>query len=279
MASAFSSHAVSRGHTGNHDDHLPHSPRVNHDGYFAHDTPNPCATIHLIPRLTVKTLNPCIVPFHGTAADGADASMEQPRRSRMTSSSKFRRGVLILLFGLCATGLIGQNRAAAEGTAASIPVEMVADYLYALIEADREAYTKHVVERLQSKGVVVASENWEATNSLPLPAQLLMESGRIMGRKNTGVQYRLISLWPINKRNAASSEIEKLGLATILTHPAKPYTGYVKEGGTRYFRAVYPDLAVTQACIGCHNAHPDSPKRDFKINDVMGGLVISIPVK
>jgi len=197
----------------------------------------------------------------------------------MTSSSKFRRGVLILLFGLCATGLIGQNRAAAEGTAASVPVEMVADYLYALIEADREAYTKHVVERLQSKGVVVASENWEATNSLPLPAQLLMESGRIMGRTNTGVQYRLISLWPINKRNAASSEIEKLGLATILTHPTKPYTGYVKEGGTRYFRAVYPDLAVTQACIGCHNAHPDSPKRDFKINDVMGGLVISIPVK
>lgn len=197
----------------------------------------------------------------------------------MTSSSKFRQGALILVFGLLTTGLIGQNRATAEGTAASLPIELVANYLYAMIEADREAYTRHVVERMQAKGVVVASENWEETNSLPLPAQLLMESARIMGRKGTGVQYRLISLWPINKRNAASSEIEKLGLATVLTHPTKPYTGFVKEGGTRYFQAVYPDLAVTQACIGCHNAHPDSPKRDFKINDVMGGLVISIPVK
>lgn len=197
----------------------------------------------------------------------------------MTCSNTFRRGVLVLVFGLGATGLIGQGRAAAEGPAASLPVEMVADYIYALIEADREAYTKHVVERLQAKGVAVAAENWEESNSLPLPAQLLMESGRIMGRKGTGVQYRLISLWPINKRNSASNEMEKLGLATILTHPTKPYTGYVKEGGTRYFRAVYPDLAVTQACIGCHNAHPDSPKRDFKINDIMGGLVISIPVK
>jgi hypothetical protein len=197
----------------------------------------------------------------------------------MLSSNNFRRGVLILAFGLGTAGLIGQSRAAAEGTAASLPVELVANYLYAIIEADREAYTRHVVERMQAKGVVVASENWEETNSLPLPAQLLMESGRIMGRKGTGVQYRLISLWPINKRNAASSEIEKLGLATVLTHPTKPYTGFVKEGGTRYFQAVYPDLAVTQACIGCHNAHPDSPKRDFKINDVMGGLVISIPVK
>jgi hypothetical protein len=47
-------------------------------------------------------------------------------------------------------------------------------------------------------------------------------------------------------------------------------------GANRYFEAVYADLAVTQACIGCHNAHPDSPKRDFKLNDVMGAIVISI---
>lgn len=197
----------------------------------------------------------------------------------MTFSSKFRQGVLILVFGLFTAGLLGQNRAAAEGTAASVPIEQVANYLYAMIEADREAYTRHVVERMQAKGVVVASENWEEKNTLPLPAQFLMESGRVVARKGLGVQYRLISLWPINKRNGASSEFEKIGLGTILTHPTKPYTAFVKEGGARYFQAVYPDLAVAQACIGCHNSHPDSPKRDFKINDVMGAIVISIPVK
>lgn len=52
----------------------------------------------------------------------------------------------------------------------------------------------------------------------------------------------------------------------------------MKIGETRYFQAVYADLAATQACLGCHNAHPDSPKRDFKLNDVMGALVITIPV-
>jgi hypothetical protein len=185
----------------------------------------------------------------------------------------------MLVFGLGVTGLAGPSRAETEGTAFNLPVERVADYLYALIEADREVYTKHVVERMQTKGVVVASENWEEKNTLPLPAQFLMESGRIMSRKGLGLQYRLISLWPINKRNGASSEFEKIGLGTILTHPTKPYTAFVKEGGARYFQAVYPDLAVAQACIGCHNSHPDSPKRDFKINDVMGGIVISIPLK
>ena len=197
----------------------------------------------------------------------------------MTSSNMLRWRVLILVFGLGVAGFVGPSSATTEETAVSLPIEMVADYVHAVIEADREVYTRHVVERLQLKGVIVASENWEEKNTLPLPAQFLMESGRVMARKGIGVQYRLISLWPINNRNVARSELEKEGLGTILTHPNKPYTGYVKVGTTRYFQAVYPDLAVTQACIGCHNAHPDSPKRDFKINDVMGAMVISIPVK
>jgi hypothetical protein len=197
----------------------------------------------------------------------------------MTPSNKLLWGVLMLVFGLGVAGLVWPSSATTEGTAVSLPVEMVADYVHAVIEADREVYTRAVVERMQAKGVVVASENWEQKNTLPLPAQFLMESGRVMAKKGIGIQYRLISLWPINKRNAASSELEKTGLGTVLTHPTKPHTGFVNEGGARYFQAIYPDLAVTQACIGCHNAHPDSPKRDFKINDVMGAIVINIPVK
>jgi len=197
----------------------------------------------------------------------------------MTSTTMLRWRLLMLVFGLGAAGCVGPFSATTDETAVSLPVGIVADYVHAVIEADREVYTRHVVERLQVKEVVVASENWEEKNTLPLPAQFLMESGRVMARKGIGMQYRLISLWPINKRNVARSEFEKEGLGAILTHPTKPYTGFVKEGGVRYFQAIYPDLSVTQACIGCHNTHPDSPKRDFKINDVMGAIVISIPVR
>jgi len=37
-------------------------------------------------------------------------------------------------------------------------------------------------------------------------------------------------------------------------------------------------VAVTAACVECHNSHPSSPKSDFKVGDVMGGLVISFPL-
>ena len=195
----------------------------------------------------------------------------------MTSSHKLLGGVLILVFAL--GGAAFPTGEPTENRSVSLPIEMVADYVHAVIEANREVYTKHVVERMQAKGVVVAAENWEYQNAIPLPAQLLMESDRVLERNGAGIQYRLISQWPINKRNVASGEFQKNGLGAILAHPTKPYTGYVKLGNTRYFQAVYPDLAVTEGCIGCHNTHPESSKRDFKINDVMGAMVISIPVK
>jgi hypothetical protein len=196
----------------------------------------------------------------------------------MTSSNKLLWGAILLGFALGGATVFWPTHALPENAPVSLPIETVANYIHSVIEADRDIYTRHVVERMQMKGVVVASENWEQKNTLPLPAQFLMESGRYIAKKGIGVQYRLISLWPINKHNVATNELEKTGLGTILTQPTRPYTGFMKVGETKYFQAVYADLAATQACIGCHNAHPDSPKRDFKINDVMGAIVITIPV-
>ncbi len=165
------------------------------------------------------------------------------------------------------------------GTQDGVPAEKVADFVHAVLQADRTFYTKHVVERMQAKGVVVASENWQSTNTLPLPAQFLQESNQLVGSTRTGVGYRLISLWPINKRNGPKSPFEHTGLQETLQHPNRPYTEVVMNGPDLYLQAVYADRAVSQACIGCHNAHPDSPKRDFKQNDVMGGMIVSIPLK
>jgi len=193
----------------------------------------------------------------------------------MTSSKKLLWGA-VLVFAIGGAAVLWPARTLPETTSISLPMDMVADYIHAVIEADRDLYTRHVVERMQTKGIVVASENWEDMNTLPLPAQFLLESGRYVGKKGLGIQYGLISLWPINKRNVATTPLQSIGLGTILTQPNRPYTGVTKVGNTRYYEAVYADLAVTQACIGCHNAHPDSPKRDFKLNDVMGAIVISI---
>jgi hypothetical protein len=165
-----------------------------------------------------------------------------------------------------------------QAAPAGIPPETVADYVHAVIEADRTFYTVHVVERLQKKGKMVASENWRAKDTLPLPAQFLMESSDLASKTGTRVQYRLIGAWPINPLNGPANEFEKKGLESVRTHPERPYTETVTSGTEQVFHAIYADRAVSQACLGCHNAHSKSPKRDFKLDDVMGGIVITIPL-
>jgi hypothetical protein len=172
----------------------------------------------------------------------------------------------------------GSSGTKVAGISAGVPPQTVADYVHAVIEADRTFYTIHVVERMQKKGLMVASENWRVANTLPLPAQFLMESGELAVKTGTRFRYRLIGLWPINKQNGPANDFERAGLEDVRTNPERPFTRTVSEGGERYFQALYADRAVTQACIGCHNAHPNSPKRDLKLNDVMGGIVITIPL-
>lgn len=159
-----------------------------------------------------------------------------------------------------------------------IPARNVADYLHAVIEADRTFYTQHVVERMEAMLIVTATENWVKDQTLPLPVQFLRESSRSLDIRGNPIRYRLISLWPINAENSPVSDQERRALERVVKY------GEVAEHETtidhkRYFQAIYPDRAVSRTCVACHNAHVESPKRDFKLNDVMGGLVIQVPLE
>ena len=158
------------------------------------------------------------------------------------------------------------------------PPEVVADYVHSILKSDRAVYAKHVVDRLANRGIMSASENWEKDNTLMLPAQFLMNTSSLIRKKGLGLDFQLISLWPINMKNSPGNEFERMGLETVDYHPIRPYSGRVKVGRKRFFQSIYPDLAVAPACVECHNAHPKSPKRDFKLLDVMGGIVVTIPI-
>ena len=161
----------------------------------------------------------------------------------------------------------------------SISPEKVADYVHAILEADRTIYTTHIVNRMQEKGIVAATEHWEQDNALPLPAQFLQHSGRLVAESGRGIRYRLIGFSPIYQRNAPATEFERKALEMLRRQPDHPVTGVVSSGKKQYFQAIYADRAVSSACITCHNSHPLSPKQDFKLNEVMGGIAVTIPLE
>jgi hypothetical protein len=153
----------------------------------------------------------------------------------------------------------------------------IADAMYAVISADRATYANQVVDRLQNQDKVLgASEHFKDEKKLPLPAQMLRMAADEVRKRQQELSFSLVSLWPINGQNGPRTDIERAGLHAVNDHPADPFGAEETLADRRYYTAVYPDRAVSNACVSCHNGHENSPRRDFKLGDVMGGIVIRV---
>lgn len=162
-----------------------------------------------------------------------------------------------------------------------IEPKLYTDSLFAVMNADRANYTKLIVQRLGPKGsgAIKPDEHWEdIANGALLPAQMFRAGSEAVAAVTDDFTYSLQSSWPINSQNAPKTPMEKEGLEYIAANPGKNFYGEEKLGDVTYYTAVYPDVAVAEACISCHNAHKDSPRDDFEMGEVMGGVVIRVPL-
>ncbi len=191
----------------------------------------------------------------------------------------------IVVFGT--TVVLGAASTLAVGDVANeklITPRAMADALHLVMDSDRTIYTRKIVNRLVKKDKVIkASEHFQDDKALALPAQMFRFGSELVAKRadalpDVNFSYSLQSLWPVNRQNAPKTEAEKTGLKYVAENVGKNYYTTEKLGGKSYFTAVYPDIAVAPVCVSCHNDHKDSPRRDFKIGQVMGGVVIRIPV-
>ncbi len=168
-----------------------------------------------------------------------------------------------------------------EEQAKGIDPAVYTDSLFAVMKADRTNYTKLIVKRLgpNGAGAIKPAEHWkDLENGAPLPAQMFRAGSEAVTELTDKFTYTLQSEWPINKQNAPKTPVEKEGLQYIGANPGENFYGEEKLGDVTYFTAVYPDVAVSDACTSCHNDHKVTPKTDFKVGDVMGGVVIRVPL-
>ncbi len=166
-----------------------------------------------------------------------------------------------------------------SGDGGGIDSQTMADALHAIMEANRTVYAERVVDRLQDEEQVIqATEHWQDDQTLPLPAQMFRMGAELAAEMTDVFTYALLSSWPINSSNAPRTPMETEGLEAVAADPATPFYGTETLGDRDYFTAVYADVAVAQTCVTCHNNHLDSPRSDFELNDVMGGIVIRVPL-
>lgn len=166
-----------------------------------------------------------------------------------------------------------------EQSGARLTPQVVADMLHDVMSADRTVYTKQVINRLTLKDkVITASEHFNEDKALPLPAQMFRFGAELAADQTDKFSYALLSLWPVNPQNKPRTDVERQGLKKVAENKDENFYGEETLGDKKYFTAVYADTAIAEACTACHNDHKDSPRRDFKLGDVMGGIVIRIPI-
>jgi len=177
---------------------------------------------------------------------------------------------------------------ASASSSKGYPADQVAEALYTVLKSDRKVYASKIVNRLvKDEKVIKAHEEWQTEKALLLPAQFFREGAEEVdgAEKPFEFSYSLQSSWPLNYENAKKKTpaVDK-GLEAVSNPDSefygKKWTGEEELNGQKYFVGIYPDRAVAPACWECHNDHdnrkPEYP--EFKKNDVMGGIVIRIPI-
>ncbi len=154
--------------------------------------------------------------------------------------------------------------------------------LNSLITSVRGYYASNVVARvLASPGSTSVVHNYQTIpGAIPIPATLSLELGRIISEEQHNITYRFVSDYPFKNRTPhLLDDFERNALAVLRDDPSRQVTDSSWSMLTGRVRLVTPVIMGT-TCVNCHNAHPESPKRDWKVGDVRGiqEVTISQPI-
>ncbi|MBA3821938.1 MAG: DUF3365 domain-containing protein, partial [Deltaproteobacteria bacterium] len=156
----------------------------------------------------------------------------------------------------------------------TVPIRAVFSILEIENDAARALWTQEIVTRGTAVGLAFG-ERWrdEGVHAGPLPALFLRETARHLERSSVRLSLFLGSTYPINAANQLTGQ----QAASFAALEASSVPQFFYEPATQRHTAMFADRAVVQACVGCHNEHADSPKRDWQLDAIMGATTWMYP--
>lgn len=147
----------------------------------------------------------------------------------------------------------------------------------------RAYYAENVVGRVLAGGgapTQIRPDYESVPGAIPLPATLSLELGRVIASEQHDVAYRFVSDHPFKGRAPHALDAFELGaLAALRADPTAHPTELGRGLWSDSARLASPIL-MKSACVACHNANADSPKRDWRVGDVRGiqEIVVKQPI-
>lgn len=139
----------------------------------------------------------------------------------------------------------------------------------------RKLWTKQIVVAGSDSGLKFGEE-WrkKGVDQGPLPALFLREVATHLEKSPVPLSLFLGSDFPISSANKFKGR--QAEAFQIMRNSNGEPQFFFSEDVKRY-TAMFADNVVVKGCATCHNEHPDSPKQDWVINDLMGATTWAYP--
>jgi adenylate cyclase len=151
--------------------------------------------------------------------------------------------------------------------------------LNSIISSVRSYYASNVVGRiLAAPGVPTkVAHNYETIpGAIPIPATLSLELGKVISEQQHNITYRFVSDYPFaNRAPHPLDAFEADALRRLRENPNQMISADTTSLFADKVRLVAP-VVMGAPCVACHNSHPESPKRDWKVGDVRGLQEVTI---
>jgi len=229
---------------------------------------------HLVTAEEPASIRAAIDPSDGAIRPGIPAAQTGTQRYL---AQRYRTPILVALVMLLLAGLPVAVWLDLRQISESLLSRQAGD-VNAIISGFRGYYASHVVHRiLASPGHTQVIPNYDdVPGAIPIPATLSFELGRVVSTQQRNIAYRFVSDYPFKNRPAHTlDDFERGALASLRQDPTQRPIDVSWSLFTDRVRLIVPVL-MEPTCVACHNTHPDSPKRDWKVGDVRGIQEVTI---
>ena len=135
-------------------------------------------------------------------------------------------------------------------------------------------YGREIVAKLHPQGD--GAQGVKPREAMRIPPMMSPELGRVISARDGRTTYRFVSDLPFATRAPHQLDgFEQRALAALRQNPTAPV---VELSGSLFDRSVRlaTPIVMEADCVSCHNSHPESPKRDWKVGDVRGIQEVAI---
>ncbi|RED52343.1 methyl-accepting chemotaxis protein [Aestuariispira insulae] len=142
----------------------------------------------------------------------------------------------------------------------------------------RGYYTNNVIKKVLADGNLTPSfRHKQEEGSIPLPATFIHDMSALLHEEDTTLS--LYSQFPFpNRKDRKLDGFQKEAWDYLVKNPKETFSRLETIAGVPTVRVAMADTMVADACVNCHNGHPETPKDDWKLGDVRGVLEVTTAI-